>query len=154
MLLAGCGSHAALHEPLLCVFRATLLAACGSCAGALHEPLLCVFRSTLLATSGSYARVLHEPLLCVFRSTLLAICAERFISRCCVCLDQRYWQFLEAVVLQARGGLPEDGPRGGVHTTAPLLPPSHPQYLLGAGGKDLTATDMYIKGDKKGRGLA
>ena len=96
MLSAASGSHAgALHEPLLCVFRSALLAGCGSCAGALHEPLWCVFRSTLLYI-GNLCRALHEPFLCVFRSAPLAICAERFMSRCCVCLDQRYWQLVQS----------------------------------------------------------
>ena len=63
-----------------------------------------------------------------------------------VCSDQRYWQLLEAVVLQACRGLPEVRSWDGVHTTAPLLPPTHPQHLLGTGSKDLTTTNAVCCG--------
>ena len=49
---------------------------------------------------------------------------------------EQHWQLLQAVVLQARGELPEDKPRGpGVHPLETLLSPPHAQHLLGAPGE-------------------
>lgn len=49
---------------------------------------------------------------------------------------KQHWQLLQALVLQARGELPEDKPGGpGVHSPEALLPPAHSKHLLGAAGE-------------------